>query len=402
MKKKLLFVIDSLPCAGAEKSLITLLSQLDYEQYEVDLQLFAYGWTLDELVPKEVNFLPPLSYTNYSNQNLKQMILNCRNLTQFKMIVARLRYSLFIRKGHLTNAQMARLYWQSIGSVIEKNEKVYDVAISYAQGIPTFYVADKTRAAKKYAWVNVSYTLGEEDRLFQEKYYQAYERIVAVSESAEEIFLESFPMFKDRMTIIYDINDYQMIKRMSELEPEFKLDAPHLKLLTIGRLDHQKGYDIALEAARLLKERGILFTWYVLGKGGLYDEIKQTIQKYGLEKEFILLGITANPYPMIKQCDIYVQTSKFEGYGLAIAEARMLNKPVVTTKFDAVFNQMVHEKNGLVTPMDGVGVADGIERLLKEPDLYHAIVDYLNQEKKGNVEEIAYFYQLIEKGTGRS
>lgn len=402
MKKKLLFVIDSLPCAGAEKSLITLLSQLDYEQYEVDLQLFAYGWTLDELVPKEVNFLPPLSYTNYSNQNLKQMILNCRNLTQFKMIVARLRYSLFIRKGHLTNAQMARLYWQSIGSVIEKNEKVYDVAISYAQGIPTFYVADKTRAAKKYAWVNVSYTLGEEDRLFQEKYYQAYERIVAVSESAEEIFLESFPMFKDRMTIIYDINDYQMIKRMSELEPEFKLDVPHLKLLTIGRLDHQKGYDIALEAARLLKERGILFTWYVLGKGGLYDEIKQTIQKYGLEKEFILLGITANPYPMIKQCDIYVQTSKFEGYGLAIAEARMLNKPVVTTKFDAVFNQMVHEKNGLVTPMDGVGVADGIERLLKEPDLYHAIVDYLNQEKKGNVEEIAYFYQLIEKGTGRS
>lgn len=402
MKKKLLFVIDSLPCAGAEKSLITLLSQLDYEQYEVDLQLFAYGWTLDELVPKEVNFLPPLSYTNYSKQSLKQMILNCRNLTQFKMIVARLRYSLFIRKGHLTNAQMARLYWQSIGPVIEKNEKVYDVAISYAQGIPTFYVADKTRAAKKYAWVNVSYTLGEEDRLFQEKYYQAYERIVAVSESAEEIFLESFPMFKDRMTIIYDINDYQMIKRMSELEPEFKLDAPHLKLLTIGRLDHQKGYDIALEAARLLKERGILFTWYVLGKGGLYDEIKQTIQKYGLEKEFILLGITANPYPMIKQCDIYVQTSKFEGYGLAIAEARMLNKPVVTTKFDAVFNQMVHEKNGLVTTMDGVGVADGIERLLKEPDLYHAIVDYLNQEKKGNVEEIAYFYQLIEKGTGRS
>ena len=402
MKKKLLFVIDSLPCKKEKKSLITLLSQLDYEQYEVDLQLFAYGWTLDELVPKEVNFLPPLSYTNYSKQSLKQMILNCRNLTQFKMIVARLRYSLFIRKGHLTNAQMARLYWQSIGSVIEKNEKVYDVAISYAQGIPTFYVADKTRAAKKYAWVNVSYTLGEEDRLFQEKYYQAYERIVAVSESAEEIFLESFPMFKDRMTIIYDINDYQMIKRMSELEPEFKLDVPHLKLLTIGRLDHQKGYDIALEAARLLKERGILFTWYVLGKGGLYDEIKQTIQKYGLEKEFILLGITANPYPMIKQCDIYVQTSKFEGYGLAIAEARMLNKPVVTTKFDAVFNQMVHEKNGLVTTMDGVGVADGIERLLKEPDLYHAIVDYLNQEKKGNVEEIAYFYQLIEKGTGRS
>ena len=91
MKKKLLFVIDSLPCAGAEKSLITLLSNLDYEKYEVDLQLFAYGWTLDELVPEQVNFLSPLAYTNYVNQGLKQMLLQCRSLKQFKMILARLK-----------------------------------------------------------------------------------------------------------------------------------------------------------------------------------------------------------------------------------------------------------------------------------------------------------------------
>lgn len=399
MKKKLLFVIDSLPCAGAEKSLITLLSNLDYEKYEVDLQLFAYGWTLDELVPKQVNFLSPLTYSNYSNQGLKQMLLQCRSLKQFKMVLARLKYSLAIRKGELTNAQMARIYWESVGPVIENNQKGYDVAISYAQGIPTFYVAEKIQAKKKYAWVNVSYSLDEREKHFQEVYYKQYDNIVAVSESAEEIFLGSFSQFKSKMKIIYDLNDFEMIKSMSQLSPEFKLesDSDEIKLLTIGRLNHQKGYDIALEACRLLKEKGFLFKWYVLGKGSLYEEIKQTIQDYGIENEFILLGITANPYPIIEQCDIYVQTSKFEGYGLAIAEARILNKPVVTTCFDAVYSQMIQEKNGLVMDMNGASIAEGIERLIREPQLRLEIIEYLNQEKKGNVEEIQRFYDLLEE-----
>ena len=72
MKKRLLFVIDSLPCAGAEKSLVTLLSRLDYEKYEVDLQLFAYGWTLDELVPKQVNFLTAINLYSVFKSKFKR------------------------------------------------------------------------------------------------------------------------------------------------------------------------------------------------------------------------------------------------------------------------------------------------------------------------------------------
>ena len=90
-------------------------------------------------------------------------------------------------------------------------------------------------------------------------------------------------------------------------------------------------------------------------------------------------------------------SSKFEGYGLAIAEARMLNKPVVTTCFDAVYNQMVQGKNGLVMGMNGESIADGIERLIRDPQLKLAIVEYLKQEKKGNVEEIKRFYDLLKE-----
>ncbi|MGL5531325.1 MAG: glycosyltransferase, partial [Culicoidibacterales bacterium] len=139
----------------------------------------------------------------------------------------------------------------------------------------------------------------------------------------------------------------------------------------------------------------VKFKWYALGGGALEPEVKALIKKNGLEEDFILLGVHANPYPFIKASDIYVQTSDFEGFGLAIAEARMLNVPVVTTEFDAVYNQMIQEKNGLVVEMSAEAVADGIERLITDEKLYADIQNYLKQEKKGNREELAKFYELI-------
>ena len=118
--------------------------------------------------------------------------------------------------------------------------------------------------------------------------------------------------------------------------------------------------------------------------------------KHHLEDVFIFLGTTSNPYPYIKDCSIYVQTSRHEGYGLSIAEARILNRPVVTTEFDSVWNQMVNGKNGIVVPIDSVAVADAIQRLLDDRQLYNSIMAFQMQEKKGNTEKISSFYQLID------
>nr|WP_247872412.1 glycosyltransferase [Turicibacter sanguinis] len=167
-------------------------------------------------------------------------------------------------------------------------------------------------------------------------------------------------------------------------------------MLTIGRLAHQKGYDIALEACRILRDEGVNVRWYALGVGPLENEIRKLINDYQLEDYFILLGVKSNPYPYIKDCDIYVQTSKFEGFGLAIAEARMLNKPIVTTRFDAVYNQMIHGKNGLVVDMNGKSVAEGIKQFIEDKQLKKSIMKYLTNEKKGNIEELEKFYELVE------
>ncbi|MFB4168893.1 glycosyltransferase [Virgibacillus sp. JSM 102003] len=395
MKKNLLFVIDSLKTAGAEKSLVTLLSMLDYSVYSVDLLLFAHGGALEELVPEEVNILKPLKYTKFSEldliDSLKYSVVN----REYKMLSARFKYSSRLRKGKYSNPQKAMLFWQSVSSVIPGNPKEYDVAVSYAQGIPTYYVAEKVKAKSKFAWVNVSYQLNEKEKEFQRIFYDQYNKIVAVSDSTKEVLLEAFPEYKDKINVIYDINNPNFISNMAELEDSYEDSFDGIRLLTIGRLANQKGYDIALETCRILKEQGIHFRWYVLGKGPLKKEIEEYIEKHNLNEHFVLLGVKANPYPFIKNADLYVQTSKFEGFGIAIAEARMLNIPVVTTRFDAVYSQMVDGKNGLVVDMNSTAVCDGILKLIGSNELRENIVNYLKTEKKGNVEEIEKFYQLI-------
>lgn len=392
MKKKILFVIDSLQCAGAEKSLVTLLSLLNYKKYQVDLQLFSYGGAFEEFIPKEVKILPPLEYTLFVSE--KKRAPKTKN--EFLYLWSRLKYSIKLRLYKKLNITQYRLYWQSISSCYKIQKNNYDIAIAYSQGIPTFYIIDKINANKKIAWINVSYNLKGKNKQYQEPYYKKLDNIVTVSSSVYNIFKQVYPQFSNKLKLIWDINDANLINLLSNktIPSVFKSS---INILTIARLNkEQKGYDITLEACKILKERNINFKWYAIGKGEYREEMEQYIKNNNLKDTFIFLGTMPNPYPYLKSCTLYVQTSRYEGYGLSIAEARILNRPVVTTEFDAVYNQMVPGKNGLVVKQDPVAVADAIENLLRDKDLYDSIVAYQQQEKKGNQEEIEKFYQLVE------
>lgn len=395
MKKRILFVIESLEVAGAEKSLISLLSLIDYSEYEVDLQLFSYGGELENFLSKEVNLLEPFNYMKFTTLSLKKAIQEGIFKLKLRYFLSRLKFSFILRKGKYDNRAKARLFWEINKNCIEETKKEYDIAIAYAQGVPTFYVADRVKAKKKIAWVNVSYQLEGVEKEYQREKYKKFNKIVLVSDSAKDIFEEVYPEFKEKFEVIYDINNPKIMEEMSKFGDKLP-DKNEIKLLTIGRLANQKGYDIALEACKILKDKGIKFKWYALGKGPLKEELEQKIDELGLKEHFILLGVTPNPYGYIKSADIYVQTSRFEGFGLAIAEARILNVPVVTTEFDAVYNQMVQRKNGIVTQMNAQSVADGIMELIENKELKNSIIEYLKKEKKGNLEEYKKFEKLIE------
>ena len=138
MKKKILFVIESLTLGGAEKSLVTLLNLLDYSKYEADLLLFAQGGAFQELLPKEVNLLPVPDYFAYNAIPWSEA---GRKLKEPGKMLAQLRYSVALRTGKHNHIEKAVLLWQASHRCFDKLLKEYDVAIAYAQGMPTFFVA---------------------------------------------------------------------------------------------------------------------------------------------------------------------------------------------------------------------------------------------------------------------
>ena len=391
MKKSILFVINSMGCGGAEKSLLSLLSLLDYTKYDVTLQMFRRGGMFEELLPKEVQIREDLDYTVFCGKSLMTQLRSF----DLRRIKARVRTSLFLRSNvkHGRPLHDAQAYWKYAAAAYDPLPEQYDVAIAWGQGTPTHFVAEKVQAQKKFAWVNVNYEAAGHQAAFDEPYYKKYDGIVCVSEELRSIFDKVFPRYSKKTVTILDINNPKTITSMAQHAISLPND-DGLTLVTVGRLVPQKGYDIAAKAAWLLKERGVKFHWYVVG-GGDSAPIEKESAQYGIRDCFTLLGAKANPYPYMNAADIYVQTSKFEGYCLTLAEARMLNIPCVTTNFDVVYAQMVNGENGLVVEMNAEAVADGIIRLATDQELYQHIRSYQEREKKGNVEEIEKVYELL-------
>lgn len=384
MKKRILFVIDSLHSGGAEKSLVSLLSLIDYKKFDVDLLLFKKEGLYLPLVPKEVRFLDVPEYFNDKNNN------------KIKIKIAKLKNSISIRNPYYKKIyHCAQITSKNILTVLEKQNKKYDIAIAYSQGLPTYYVVDKVEAIKKVCWINTDYKKAGYNSKFDKEYYEKYNFIVLVSEKNKEIFENIYPEFKEKLKIVYDIISKDLVTSMANKGEGYIDNFNGIRILTIGRHVELKGYDMAIGAAKILKEYGINFRWYSIGEGNLTKKLISEVEKNNLVNEFVFLGTYTNPYPFIKQCDIYCQPSRFEGFGMAIAEARILNKPIVATNFDIVYEQIRDNENGLISDMNVSSIAKNIEKLIKDKDLYQNLINNLKGDGVDTEYEINKIYQLI-------
>ena len=120
---------------------------------------------------------------------------------------------------------------------------------------------------------------------------------------------------------------------------------------------------------KLLKEKKLKFKWLVIGDGSLRNKIEQKIEANQLEKEILLLGLRDNPYPYIKKADVFLHLSKFEGYGIAIAEARILKKCIVLNNFTTASSHIKNGFDGVIAPLNPLKIAEEIEKLILDENL---------------------------------
>lgn len=134
-------------------------------------------------------------------------------------------------------------------------------------------------------------------------------------------------------------------------------------VLTIARLAPQKGLDLLLEAATLIKQRGIDFTWLVAGDGPLKAQLNQQIDDAALPVK--LLGRREDIGALLSQADVVVQTSYWEGQPLTLREAMQAGRAIVATDVGGSAYTLAG-CGQLVEPQAGP-LADAVVAIISDP-----------------------------------
>ena len=332
---KILFFIDTLTGGGAEKVLRTLVNNMDPGRFDITVH------TLEEADP--TGLLAP--HVRYRAVNRCKTALGKKLFSYWLRLCAQMKwlYPLYIRDD-------------------------YDMEVAYLECGPTKILAHSTnRRAKKIAWVHCDLAIKENMADQAEKlrgYYRAYDKVVCVSENVRDSFLRLFGAVTEAV-VLHNVNDEADILAKAEAFAVPRRSGADM--VAVGRLAEQKGFDRLIEACAMLKNDGMDFHLRILGEGPERSNLEAQIFREGLEDHIELMGQQANPYPYIREADVLVCSSRYEGLSTAVTEALILGKAVVTTPCTGMDELLGDSEHGIITEDSAEGIYEGLKKMLEDP-----------------------------------
>lgn len=350
MKKEILFIMPCLIGGGAEKVLIDILRNFDYDRYSVTLILdYKHGTYLKD-VPQEVELISVHGPTNIWHERLNRISSE---------------HGLFMPLHKWVYGTIMR--WKLRG-------RKFDTIISFMEGDAVKYHSYITRKAKRnLSWVHIDLEKKHWSKDFFKNdadeiaAYQAMDNIVFVSEDARRSMYKLFPSLDiAKSRVVYNLIDAENVRQLSEIKTIFK---KKFTICMTGRLNPQKRYDRALEAMKMLKDDGYDFELWILGEGSEEAKLKEITNNLGIENHVKFLGFQRPPYPYMKEADIYLNTSEAEGYPLVVCEAMCLGLPVVATDICGSREILKNNDCGMLVEESPEAIYKGIKTLLDNAEL---------------------------------
>ncbi len=385
--KNVLFIISNLQTGGVSKSMTSLINVIDRERYDVSLMIVSPSGPLMELLPKDLRII-----TNPVWAALTDRLAGVSKLL-------RLGHPL-LAAGHcirlLTSCFSKSIAGIMIARMMPAINEDFDVIVDYNGQQQLYYMIDKLKAKKKITFFHSDYAKWPYYYNADKRYYPKVDRIFAISDECANSLKRFFPEQSDKIGLIENISSVCLIERMANVKVN-DMDSKSCRLLTIGHVCENKGIYWAIEAASILKTRGIDFMWYFIGSVDKKDEYENLCRKNCVDDRIQFLGIRTNPYPYIKKATIIVHPSKFEGRSIALDEAKLLCKPIVVTNFSTVKDQFTNHENASICEMNPVGIADSIEELLSNTDLQEYYKHNLQMTIRDNSDEINKLYKVFDE-----
>ncbi len=346
--KSVLIIIDSLGAGGAEKVLYTYLQHWNKEKFAITVVPVVDGGVYSSKIKdiKGIIFSPIISTANSLIQKIINKIL-------YKFIYQ-----------YLSPKWVYRLF-------IPKN---YDVEVAFCEGFVTKIISSSTnKKAKKITWihtdlvnndwpVNIGVFKNREEEILA---YSKFESIIGVSQIVCNGFKKNFGL--SNISCIYNPLDRNLISNSPH--PLTKGKNGTTQLISIGRLVHDKGFDLLIKALSLLQKEKINFNLTILGEGSLRPDLEKLIDDKGLNNSVHLVGFKENPYDYLSAADIYISSSRYEGFSLAIAEAMITGLPVVSTNCAGPSELLENGKYGMLVECSVKGLTDGLREMILNKEI---------------------------------
>lgn len=362
-RKKVLIAIHKMDMGGVQKSLVEALRAIDRNTCDITLYIRKDSCELLQQI----------------DRNNMTVLVN-RDPTRYYRKKRAVLYYLLTRIAGVFGGNATK-WKQKLDRFVIENKMAYekehffsdgtqyDIAVSYIQGYTAEFVEKYVPAKKKIVFFHGS---TDENHALHEAIFPRFDQIVAVNAGCRDVLRGLYPAVAEKIGYLENYVDADAVRTAAKAYTVDRGGKP-LVLCTCGRMTEVKGFDLAVEAAKQLKEQGLDFIWYFVADGPEKETIERQIGAYALKDDIRITGVLENPYPYYAACDIYVQPSREESYGLAIKEAQILCRPVVTTATVGGKSLITDGETGLIAEINAADLAQKILQLVTDPALYAAI-----------------------------
>lgn len=349
--KKILFLIPTLNGGGAEKVLVDLVNNLNRDKYEITIVTLLSGGIFEDRLNENINHYSTITANNKVIRKVLFYIIS------------------FILPTKIANRIIVR--------------DKYDIEIAYLEGVPTKIIsASRDEDSKKFAFVHTdvsnNYSLNKVYKTFDDclKSYKLFDKVFFVSNNAKEGFENSIGKLS-KSSVLYNIIDNKEITKLSK-EKISEVKPNKFLFVSVGRLSKEKGYDRLIEAAANLNKDGYNYEIWIIGEGPERENLEDLIGKYNI-KNFKLLGFKKNPYAYISNSDMFICSSRAEGYSTVVTESLILKTPILTTNCAGMDELLENGKFGKMVENNTEGIYIGMKEILDSKNEYNK---YLALAKK--------------------
>lgn len=319
IKKKILFIIPNLKAGGAERVTINYLRQLSLKKYSITLIVFENKNDLKKLIPKGVTIknLKTLSASN----SLFKILTNIKKIKPD-----------FVYTSHSRVAAILLL----IKPFVNKFKHIARMI-----NMPSL--------EKKY---NI---YGSFRRWIFAKAFKEADIIIAQTNEMKNDGIKIFGLEKKKIKVMYNpIDKAEINKYIKNTSSPFS--SKEIAAVASGRLSYQKDFSTLIKATIKVLKRYPNFKLYILGRDdGQKNFLETMILENKLSDSIFLMGYQKNPYKYYKFCDLFILSSRFEGFPNVIIENYYLNTPIVTTDCVSVIKKLIiNKKNGYICKKENI------------------------------------------------